>query len=81
MGQGRGGFGVVYTFNGKGGADPTGTLIEDAAGNLYGTTSAGGDGFGVVFKINSIGREMVLHAFTGKNGDGVDPQEIGRAHV
>jgi uncharacterized repeat protein (TIGR03803 family) len=73
LGQGRGGFGVVYTFNGKGGADPTGTLIEDAAGNLYGTTSAGGDGFGVVFKINSIGREMVLHAFTGKNGDGVDP--------
>ncbi len=73
LGQRRGGFGVVYTFKGKDGADPTAALIADTAGNLYGTTSAGGDGFGVVFKINSTGRETVLHAFTGKNGDGADP--------
>lgn len=73
QGQGRGGFGVVYTFRGTDGADPTAALIEDAAGNLYGTTSAGGSGFGVVFKINSAGRETVLHAFTGKNGDGAVP--------
>lgn len=73
QGPGRGGFGVVYTFRGTDGADPTAALIEDAAGNLYGTTSAGGSGFGVVFKITSVGHETVLHAFTGKNGDGAVP--------
>ena len=73
LGQGRGGFGVVYAFRGEDGADPTAALIEDAAGTLYGTTSAGGAGSGVVFKITSLGRETVLHAFTGKNGDGADP--------
>ena len=35
---------VLYSFQGgTDGANPTGTLLFDANGNLYGTTSAGGD--------------------------------------
>ena len=30
-------FRVLHTFNGVNGANPFGTLIRDAAGNLYGT--------------------------------------------
>jgi uncharacterized repeat protein (TIGR03803 family) len=50
--EGRGG--VLYSFNGgSDGVRPFGSLIRDAAGNLYGTTFAGGDsGFGVVFKLS-----------------------------
>ena len=50
----------------------------DAKGNLYGTTSAGGDsnGDGVVFKLTpkSGGKwtESVAHQF-GKRGDGANP--------
>jgi uncharacterized repeat protein (TIGR03803 family) len=43
---------VLYRFTG--GADgnyPSGSLAQDSAGNLYGATSAGGNGDGVIFKI------------------------------
>ena len=48
------------SFNGVNGNYPRGALIFDAAGNLYGTTSLGGDqtqhpwgiGDGTVFKLN-----------------------------
>jgi uncharacterized repeat protein (TIGR03803 family) len=73
---------VLYSFcsltNCRDGAYPEATtLIFDAAGNLYGTTGAGGPGgsgdCGVVFKLapNTDGRwtETVLHGFTcGKDG-------------
>jgi uncharacterized repeat protein (TIGR03803 family) len=59
---------VLHAF--KGGYDgksPYGDVILDAAGNLYGTTFQGGQGYGVVFQVapNSNGRwtEKVLHAF------------------
>lgn len=59
---------------------PNGGLTFDRAGNLYGTTSLGGDlscnppnGCGIVFKINSTGKETVVHSFTG-NGDGMLPE-------
>ena len=46
------------------GAYPYGGLVGDAAGNLYGTTSAGGaDGAGVVFKVDKAGRQTVLYSF------------------
>ena len=61
-------FKVLHELTGKDGANPDAGLIFDAAGNLYGTTSAGGAfGKGTVFKLtpNSNGSwtESVLHSF------------------
>jgi uncharacterized repeat protein (TIGR03803 family) len=45
--------GQEYKFKGRrDGALPNGPLISDPAGNLYGTTSAGGNGGGTVFEIS-----------------------------
>jgi len=67
--QGNGNqFGVDFTFNGRNGSAPTAALIQDTAGNLYGTTSAGGDGLGLVFKLDTSYRETMLHAFQGQEG-------------
>ncbi len=64
---------VLYTFTGLDGALPEGSLIEDKAGNFYGTTIAGGaDGNGAVFKLAPHGKESVLHSFTG-GSDGANP--------
>jgi len=56
------------------GAYPTAGLLLDAAGNLYGTTSLGGDQYvGVVFKLSPDGKgnwsESVLHSFEITDGD------------
>ena len=62
-------FGVDYSFKGQDGSAPTATLIQDAAGNLYGTTSSGGaTGLGVVFKLSTANQETVLHSFSGPDG-------------
>jgi uncharacterized repeat protein (TIGR03803 family) len=50
------------------GARPQGALLRDAAGNLFGTTSGGGIGEGVVFKIDTTGQETVLFTFQVVNG-------------
>jgi uncharacterized repeat protein (TIGR03803 family) len=46
---------VLYSFTGgDDGAYPTSSLLMDAAGNLYGTASAGGtDGYGTVFELST----------------------------
>ncbi len=67
---------VLYSF--KGGSDgwkPEAGLIEDAVGNLYGTTYYGGGtcDCGIVFKLAPDGTETVLHAFAGGQ-DGANPQ-------
>jgi hypothetical protein len=68
---------VLHTFpSGRQGGNPFGKLIFDSAGNLYGTTAAGG-GFntncpngwcGAVFELTpTVGgkwKEIVLHDFT-----------------
>ncbi len=60
---------VLYNFTGSStgdGAHPEGTLVRDKAGNLYGTTLQGGNPsapFGTVFKLDTTGREIVLHTF------------------
>src|SRR5215471_3600712 len=60
-------FTVLHTFAGSDGANSETGLIRDTAGNLYGTTIAGGDlncnsggGCGVVFKLDTTGKETVL---------------------
>jgi uncharacterized repeat protein (TIGR03803 family) len=45
-------YAVLYAFKGaRDGGNPSGDLTRDAAGNLYGTTSTGGRGYGALFKI------------------------------
>jgi len=63
---------VLYSFTGGAdGSEPTASLILDAEGNLYGTTSSGGAD-GVVFKLDTSGNESVLYNFTG-GADGGEP--------
>ena len=51
---------TLATFNGDNGEQPASDLISDAAGNLYGATSRGGDnGFaGTVFKVDATTHEL-----------------------
>jgi uncharacterized repeat protein (TIGR03803 family) len=65
---------VLWSFTGGlDGGDPVGELIQDGAGNLYGTTEKGGAyGAGVVFKLDPAGNETVLYSFTG-GADGGTP--------
>ena len=69
---------VLYNFTGgMDGGLPFAGLIRDSQGNLYGTTTQGGDltcvapmGCGTVFKLDSSGNESVLHGFTvGTDGE------------
>ncbi len=67
---------ILYAFQGgNDGKFPFGGPIEDASGNLYGVTAAGGGpcNCGIVYEISSTGVETILHAFTGANGDGNGP--------
>ncbi|MEQ1545823.1 choice-of-anchor tandem repeat GloVer-containing protein [Methyloglobulus sp.] len=51
---------------------PNSKLIQDAAGNLYGTTLYGGSyGFGAVYKIDASGSYSVLYSFDRINGAGL----------
>jgi uncharacterized repeat protein (TIGR03803 family) len=74
--------------------DPTGDVVLDAQGNLYGTAWGGSVGSGGVWKVNKVGKETVLYLFTGgtdgglpmggvvlgKNGDLYGTAEIGGAN-
>jgi uncharacterized repeat protein (TIGR03803 family) len=70
---------VLYKFSGQGdGAFPSGRLIRDKAGNLYGVTQLGGDlncfapfGCGVVFKLDKTGKRTILHRFSGGSDGGL----------
>jgi uncharacterized repeat protein (TIGR03803 family) len=61
---------VLYSFGtGSDGAEPFAGVVRDKAGNLYGTTFAGGaGGDGTVYRIATDGTETVLHAFGGSDG-------------
>jgi uncharacterized repeat protein (TIGR03803 family) len=72
---GTGDSGVVYKLdtafnytvlhNFTGGDDPVGGVIRDSAGNLYGTSRLGGEGYGAVYQLDSAGNYTVLYNFTG----------------
>src|SRR5579864_9520550 len=71
---------VLHHFenNGKDGYYPTAALIFDPAGNLYGTTAAGGSyQVGAVFELmpgaDGKWKEKILHSFKGSSSDGSDP--------
>jgi len=66
---------VLYSFTGgDDGSEPYANLIQDAAGNLYGTTRKGGASYkGTVFKLGANGQETVLHSFAGQQVDGANP--------
>ncbi len=69
---------VLYSFpGGAGSSDPTGHLVMDSAGNLYGTTYSGFDssGFGIVFKLDTAGNLTILHNFTSAS-DGEYPNSL-----
>ena len=72
---------VLYSFQGGSDGDsPLSTLVFDAAGNLYGTTSVDGDpgcACGTIFTLspgaNGQWTETVVHRFKGPTGDGSLP--------
>jgi uncharacterized repeat protein (TIGR03803 family) len=64
---------VLYSFKSSGdGQSPHGSLLPDASGALYGTTTQGGTaGAGTAFKLTPSGakyREAYLFSFSGANG-------------
>ena len=66
---------LLYKFgtNDPDGLFPSGNVVFDAAGNMYGTTMFGGRGNGAVFKMtpsNGGWTESLIYAFT----DGAEPQ-------
>jgi uncharacterized repeat protein (TIGR03803 family) len=67
----------VYTFQGPDGCDPSGPVVFDQAGNLYGTTlNEDGQGYGNVWQLipgQGGWTETVLHNFALQNGDGIFP--------
>jgi len=66
-------FVLLYAFTGGAdGGGPDGPLMQDAQGNLYGTTGGGGTfGAGTVFKLDRNGKETVIHSFN--YTDGISP--------
>jgi uncharacterized repeat protein (TIGR03803 family) len=70
---------VLYSFNpnNRGPYFPYAGLIFDSAGDLYGTTVGGGDGYGTVFELSSASggawTATVLHSFDPFGNDGSYP--------
>jgi uncharacterized repeat protein (TIGR03803 family) len=69
---------ILHNFaGGTDGEYPYAGVLRDGAGNLYGTTRAGGSaggcsiigGCGVLFKLDSAGNETILFRFKGKSGE------------
>jgi uncharacterized repeat protein (TIGR03803 family) len=72
---------LIFQFDSKDGANPLSGVIADAAGNLYGTTTFGGNcsnkGCGVVFELSQSSgtwTETAIYNFQGGN-DGTYPTQ------
>src|SRR5277367_4701737 len=62
-------FTVLHVFEGTpDGEFSEAPLVQDADGNLYGTTTSGGGDNGTVFKVDKDGNESVLFRFNGTDG-------------
>jgi uncharacterized repeat protein (TIGR03803 family) len=56
----------------RGGYSPSTAVVQDASGNLYGTTNSG-----VAYEITVDGKEKILHTFcTGDCSDGAYPRDL-----
>jgi uncharacterized repeat protein (TIGR03803 family) len=67
---------VVHAFTGPsfGAGFPLSGVVQDAAGNLYGTTERGGYiNRGAAYRIDPAGAFTLLHAFGGSAVDGMQP--------
>lgn len=74
---------IRYNFTGQAdGGGPLAAVVQDEAGNLYGTAAYGGDlscmnaypiGCGTAFRLDASGTEAVLHTFAGYPSDGNSP--------
>ena len=67
---------VLHNFAGgtTDGCLPLGGVTMDAKGNLYGTTSLCGGGYGEVWKLSKKGKITVLHGFKDGSTDGAIPE-------
>jgi uncharacterized repeat protein (TIGR03803 family) len=70
--KGSGTVTTLASFSGTNGQGPTGGVVMDGSGNLYGTTSQGGDaGYGTVFEMSAgNGTLTTLASFDNANGGG-----------
>ena len=70
---------VLYTIHGNQyAAGPLWGVLQDPEGNLYGTTSGGGEtGLGTIFKINANGDESLIYNFK-TIADGESPASLIR---
>jgi uncharacterized repeat protein (TIGR03803 family) len=74
---------AIHTFNGTTDGYYSSMLVEGPDGNLYGTTSSGGDptcNCGTLYKLTTAGAFTVLHTFTGNYNsnalDGGEPSNL-----
>jgi len=61
--------------DGTEGLNPNGGLVDDPAGNLYGTTQFGGTQLssGTIFELSKAGKLSLLFDFGGHNNNGATP--------
>jgi uncharacterized repeat protein (TIGR03803 family) len=67
---------VLHRFAGgiSDGCEPYAGIVRGSHGNLYGTTmGCGAHNWGTVFKLDSGGKETILHSFAGDAEDGAIP--------
>jgi hypothetical protein len=72
------GYTVLDAFNGADGADPTGSLVVDGQGNVFGSTAAGGVfGDGSIYEAPVSGNSIAtLASFNGAGGVGSGPSGL-----
>ena len=71
---------ILHTFEGAGdGAQPFAGVVLDAAGNIYGATTAGGSfNYGAVFELSAANKyaSTLLHSFNLDGTDGTFPNGV-----